>query len=62
MRWFCKLRSLNQNTWQYVLILTKTERNPFFIFQSTVQFRKKQKHLLGKMFGSPDTSNQIYLP
>ena len=32
-----------------------------FIFEKCLQFRKKQKHLLGKMFGSPHTSNRIYL-
>ena len=34
----------------------------FYIFQrTTFNLEKKQKHLLRKMFGSPHTSNQIYL-
>ena len=34
----------------------------FYISEKYVQFRKKQKkHLLGKIFGSPHTSNQFYL-
>ena len=33
----------------------------FYISEKYLQFRKKQKHLLGKTFGSPHTSNQVYL-
>ena len=34
----------------------------FYIFQrTTFNLEEKQKHLLRKMFGSPHTSNQIYL-
>ena len=35
----------------------------FFIYVSEkyLQFRKKQKHLLRKIFGSPHTSKRIYL-
>ena len=32
-----------------------------FILENYLQFRKKQKHLLGKIFSLPHTSNRIYL-
>ena len=31
----------------------------FYISKKYLQFRKKQKHLLGKIFASPHTSNRI---
>ena len=34
----------------------------FCISEKYLQFRRKQKHLLKKNFGSSHTSNQIYLP
>ena len=38
----------------------------FFLFfngsEKYLQFKKLQKHLVEKIFGSPHTSNRIYLP
>ena len=53
--------------WKYQKTVTRiliAENFYFFLYISEkyVQFRKKQKkHLLGKIFGSPHTSNQFYL-
>ena len=62
MDWLCRRRS--SKILSNGLLDSEIEKDccrNIFIFEKCLQFRKKQKHLLGKMFGSPHTSNRIYL-
>ena len=68
MHWSYRGRSLTQNTWEKTKhIYVDFDSNGllflfFFISGKYLQFRKKkQKHLLWKIFGSLYTSNPIYL-
>ena len=64
MQRFCRRSNSTQNTWQQTRYFNVDfDSNGLFLFyilEKYLQFRKDQKHLLEKMFGSPHTSNRIY--
>ena len=56
MDWSCRYRISSENTWQqtrYFNVDFDSNESLFFFldFQDYLQFRKKQKHLLRKIFG-----------
>ena len=67
MHWYCRRPTSTQSTWQQTRYFNVDfdSNGLFFSFlyisEKQLQFRKKQKHLLEKIFNSPHASNQIYL-
>ena len=62
----CRRRTSTQNTWQqtrYFNVDFDSNGLLFLVlyFREVPLFRKKQKHLLKKIFGSTHTSNRTYL-
>ena len=67
MHWSCRRRTSTQNTWQWIKYFNLHFDGYEFVFlffhisEKYLQFTKKRKVLLRKVFGSPHTGNQIYL-
>ena len=65
--WKCsKRRTSTQNTWQQTRYFNiDFDSNEllflFYISEKYLKLKKKQKHLFGRIFGSPHTSNLIYI-
>ena len=65
MHWFCTHHTSTQNTWQQTKYFNVDfDSNGLFLFlyfKELPSIQKKLKYLFGKIFGSLDTSNWIYL-